>query len=111
MSFLFSKPKIKEVSPAEAQHRLQERTAIIVDVREKREWHEGHIPDAKHVSLGKLQTRMHEIPRASAIFFVYRSGNRSTTATKALPQAGRSNAGSLTGRMQAWKQAGAPVRR
>lgn len=111
MSFLFSKPKIKEVTPVEAQQRLQERTAIIVDVRENREWQGGHIQGAKHIPLGDLQRRSQEILSAPDVIFVCHSGNRSASAAKAFEAAGHSNVASLAGGMSAWQRAGLPVKR
>ncbi|GAC1472808.1 MAG: rhodanese-like domain-containing protein [Chloroflexota bacterium] len=111
MSFLFSKPKIKEVSPAEAQHRLQERTAIIVDVREKREWQGGHIQGARHIPLGDLQKRSQEILSAPDVIFVCASGGRSASAAKAFEKEGHENVSSLEGGMGAWQRAGLPVKR
>ncbi len=111
MSFLFSKPKVKEVTPTEAQQRLQDGKAIIVDVREKDEWQGGHIPGARHIPLGDLQKRSPEILSAPDVVFVCRSGNRSATAAKAFEKAGHANVSSLAGGMGAWQRGGLPVKR
>lgn len=111
MSFLFSKPKVKEISPTEAQRRQQEKTAIIVDVREKDEWQGGHIPEARHIPLGELQRQSQEILSAPNVIFVCRSGNRSATAAKVFEAAGHPSVFSLTGGMGAWQRAGLPIKR
>src|SRR5579859_3114018 len=111
MSFLLSKSKVKEVTPAEAQQRLGEGAAIIVDVREKDEWRGGHIPGAKHIPLGDLQKRSSEILSAPDVVFVCRSGNRSATAAKAFEKTGHPSVSSLAGGMEAWQRTGLPVKR
>jgi len=111
MSFLFFKPKVKEVTAAEARQRLQERKAVIVDVREKREWQGGHIQGAKHIPLDELQKRAQEIVSAPDVIFVCASGNRSASAAKAFEATGHTNVASLAGGMSAWQRAGLPVKR
>lgn len=44
----------------EAKQRIAE-GALVIDVREKSEWDQGHLPMAKHVPLGEVQTRTQEI--------------------------------------------------
>jgi rhodanese-related sulfurtransferase len=53
---LFNKPSIEEVSAEEAKAK-QKAGAVIVDVRESHEWHEGYIPGAKLIPLGILAIR------------------------------------------------------
>lgn len=111
MSFLFSKPKVKEITPAEAQRRYQEKKAVIVDVREKDEWQGGHIQGARHVPLGDLQRRAAEVMSAPEVIFVCQSGGRSASAAQAFEAAGHPNVSSLAGGMGAWRRAGLPVKR
>lgn len=111
MKFLFSKPKVKEIAPVEAQRRQTEQAAIIVDVREKDEWRGGHIPGSRHIPLGDLQQRAQEILSAPDVIFVCRSGNRSATAAKTFEGAGHPSVSSLAGGIGAWQRAGLPVKR
>lgn len=111
MKFSFSKPKVTQIEPTEAQQRLTARTAVIVDVREPNEWADGHIPGATHIPLGDLQARAGEIASAPEVIFVCWSGARSATAARALEQRGHATVASLAGGMQAWQRAGLPVKR
>lgn len=111
MSFLFPKPKVKEITAAEARRRQEEKTAVIVDVRELDEWQGGHIQGARHIPLGDLQQRAQEILSLPEVIFVCRSGGRSTSATRAFEAAGHPRVASLTGGMQAWEREGLPVKR
>src|SRR5438094_8184252 len=47
-----AKKKITEISPTEAAAKSKSGEAVIVDVREKDEWDQEHIPDATHMSRG-----------------------------------------------------------
>ncbi len=82
--------------------------AVIVDVREQKEWDAGHAPDAVHIPLGQLSQRLAELPRDRRIVAVCRSGGRSSTAVKALRGAGV-EAENLDGGMNAWQRAGLPL--
>ena len=83
-------------------------TATILDVREDCEVAEGMIPDALHIPMGQLQTRLGELNPNEPIIVVCRSGNRSAHVADALNAAGFS-ADTMTGGMIAWSGAGLPT--
>lgn len=59
--------------------------AIILDVRTKREWDQGHIKNSIHIPLDQLRERLPEIKRLNKpIITVCESGVRSVKATKFL---------------------------
>jgi hypothetical protein len=45
-----AKKNIREISPQDAAAKSQSDEAVIIDVREKDEWDEEHIPNATHLS-------------------------------------------------------------
>src|SRR5205814_9256714 len=55
-----AKKKITEISPTEAAGKTKSSDAVIVDVREKAEWDEEHIPDAVHMSRGMLELEVED---------------------------------------------------
>lgn len=69
---------------------------------------EPDAPEAKHIPLGELETRLDEIPAGRPIVAVCRSGRRSALATNTLVHSGY-QATNLTGGMTAWAAAGLPV--
>lgn len=81
--------------------------AVLVDVREPREWRAGHAPQARHVPLGDLSRMAGQLPD-QRLLMVCRSGNRSGKATEVLAAAGRDVA-NVEGGMKAWAAAGLPV--
>jgi rhodanese-related sulfurtransferase len=97
------------IDPREAKGRQDAGSAVVVDVREEREWRSGHIPHARHIPLGQLLAHILELLAEPELIFVCRSGNRSASATRALVKAGHPNALNMTGGMIAWKGAQLPV--
>ena len=82
--------------------------AVLLDVREQREWDAGHAPHTVHIPLGELSEATAWMSRQRRVVVVCRSGRRSAFATAAL-RAGGVDAPNLTGGMQAWRDAGAEL--
>jgi molybdopterin/thiamine biosynthesis adenylyltransferase/rhodanese-related sulfurtransferase len=105
------KSKIDEVDPA-AVHEQMNNGATIVDVRETEEFAQGHIPGAKHVPRGYLESRIEgAVPdRASHVILYCASGNRSAYAARTLIEdLGYENVESMTGGITLWKDRGYEV--
>ena len=70
--------------------RLFNDDALVLDVREDKEYAAGHIPKAKHIPLGQLGGRMKELDKFKdkPILVTCRSGNRSAHACRMLKKAG-----------------------
>ena len=88
--------------------RAQSEGAVVLDVREDDEWAAGHAPDATHIPLGELPTRVGELDRDLPVLAMCRSGNRSRTAAAQLAAAGFDVA-NVVGGMKAWHSAGLPT--
>ena len=85
--------------------------AVLLDVREPHEWEAGHAPNAVHVPMGELGSRLADLPAVEAdekLYIVCRGGGRSSRATEALGQAGYP-AVNVAGGMTAWSLAGKPM--
>ena len=84
--------------------------AVIVDVREANEWAAGHAPNAVHIPLGDLPSRLADLPDTDAgtVAVTCRSGGRSSRAVAWLTQQGYDVA-NLDGGMKAWQSAGKPL--
>jgi molybdopterin/thiamine biosynthesis adenylyltransferase/rhodanese-related sulfurtransferase len=85
--------------------------AVFLDVRERDEWDEGHIPGAVHVPRGYLESRVEGlVPDRGAKVVVYcAAGNRSAFATKSLNELGYENVVNLQGGFTDWKRNGYPT--
>lgn len=82
--------------------------AVILDVREDNEWSAGHATGASHIPLGQLEGRLAEVPKASPLYVICRSGGRSMQAANLLAEKGH-EVTNVTGGTQAWAQAGKPM--
>jgi rhodanese-related sulfurtransferase len=102
-----AKKRITEISPADAAAKSQSGEAIIVDVREKDEWDEGHIPGAIHMSRGTIELDIEEkVPDTNAMIVCHcGGGGRSALAAQSLQKMGYKNVHSMAGGFKAWKAA------
>lgn len=82
--------------------------ALVVDVRERGEYAQVHIPGAVLIPMGQLTTRLGELDKTSPVYVVCASGNRSRAMTDLLRASGF-DAYSVTGGTQAWVASGRAV--
>ncbi|MBS5949919.1 MAG: FAD-dependent oxidoreductase [Clostridium sp.] len=76
---------------------LAEDNAYIVDVREVREFENGHIKGAKNIPLSEFRDRVNEIPKDVPVYLHCRTGQRSYNATLVLQNLGYNNVYNITG--------------
>lgn len=81
---------------------------MLLDVREDEEWVAGHAPDAVHVPMSQLAARLDEVPDASPIYVICRSGGRSERVTHYLNGNGW-EALNVVGGMSDWAARGLPL--
>src|SRR5436190_19992355 len=106
-----AKKHITEISPQDAATKLNSGEAIIVvDVRDKDEWDEGHIPGATHLSRGTIELDIEEkVPDPNAMIICHcGGGGRSALAAESLQKMRYKNGRSMAGGFKAWKAAGLP---
>lgn len=102
---------VSSLGAREAAELAKRERALFVDVREDREWRSGHVPAARHVPLGEIESRLAEIPRDRPVIVLCASGVRSRAAARTLARNGYQNVKNLRGGMMAWRGAGLPVQR
>ncbi|XEC97200.1 rhodanese-like domain-containing protein [Paenibacillus tarimensis] len=83
---------VPEWTPQEVEQKLLSGEKLnLVDVREREEWVEGHIAEARLIPLSELQDRLDELNgEDKPLVMVCRSGNRSGKACDYLQQLGYS---------------------
>jgi molybdopterin/thiamine biosynthesis adenylyltransferase/rhodanese-related sulfurtransferase len=107
--------QVDEVDPSEVRGAVQNGNGsapLLVDVRESTEWDAGHIPGAKHVPRGYLESRIEGIvgDRSQPIVLYCASGQRSALAAHTLKDLlGYENVASMTGGITLWKDRGYAV--
>jgi glyoxylase-like metal-dependent hydrolase (beta-lactamase superfamily II)/rhodanese-related sulfurtransferase len=85
---------------------------IVLDVRERDAFEEGHVPGARLLPRGQLELRVNqELTDPTRRILVYcEFGRISTLATATLRQMGFRGAVALDGGMKAWREAGLPLK-
>src|SRR6516225_5324665 len=106
------KTRIREIDVHEVKRRMEAGERFyLVDVREEKEWAQGHLPGAIHLSKGVIERDIEKtIPDPAATIVLYCGGGfRSALVADSLRQMGYSNVRSLVGGWRGWCDAGYPV--
>jgi molybdopterin/thiamine biosynthesis adenylyltransferase/rhodanese-related sulfurtransferase len=107
-----AKGQIDEIA-VERAHELYDADAppLFLDVREREEWDEGHLPGAVHIPRGWLESRIEQSApdRAQPIVIYCAFGSRSAFAAKTLEELGYQDVASLAGGINDWKRHGYPL--
>ena len=101
----WSTPQVNEAMAHQHEAGRENQEIVLVDVREKLEWNEGHIPGAIHVPRGYLELQVEEaVPDKDKTVVLYCAGGvRSLMAGATLQQMGYKNVVSMAGGFGAWK--------
>jgi rhodanese-related sulfurtransferase len=99
------------VGTLEATMLINQKDAVVVDVREPGEFAQSHILNARNVPLGELAARIKELERFKdkPLIVSCATGNRSGSAAALLRKQGFSSVVNLSGGLAAWQQAGLPT--
>ena len=108
-----AKQNITEISAAEARTQAEAGNAILIDVREEGDWHEGRAQGARHLSRGEIELEIEEqIPDVTTPIICYcGGGSRSALVAESLQKMGYENVLSMAGGLRSWKEAGLPTER
>jgi molybdopterin/thiamine biosynthesis adenylyltransferase/rhodanese-related sulfurtransferase len=105
--------EITEVTPQGLQGRLEAGEEVtIVDIRERDEFAQGHLPGAVFIPRGflELQIEQVEYDREKPVVLYCAGGVRSALAARNLKEMGYENVESLIGGFNGWKNAGLPFK-
>ncbi len=108
-----AKSEIEEITVNEVKRRIDNEEAVtLIDIRERDEWVQGHIPDAAFVPRGylELQIEQHQTDRSQPLVIYCAGGVRSAFAARNLQEMGYTNVYSLIGGFGGWKNAGLPFK-
>lgn len=101
----------KEVTAVDAVTLMNRENAVYIDVREDKEYAEGHLLDSIHIPLGQLVERVAEIDahKQQPVIVGCRSGNRSAMGCARLRREGFEQVYNLKGGILAWQSASLPL--
>jgi molybdopterin/thiamine biosynthesis adenylyltransferase/rhodanese-related sulfurtransferase len=106
------KAEIDEVDAQTARELLDgSEPPLLVDVRRRDEWDEGHIPGAIHIPRGSLESRIEKAApdREQPVVVYCSAGERSAFAARTLGELGYEDVTSLAGGFTDWKRNGFPT--
>ncbi len=100
-----------EVGTLEAVQLINQKNAVILDVREATEYSGGRIANAKQIPLSQLASKLKELEKfkEKPIIVACRAGMRSAGAVKVLKQNAFNQVYQLKGGLTAWQQANLPL--
>ena len=99
------------VGPQQAVMLINRKNAVVVDVRDKKEFESGHIVDSINIPLSKLKQRMTELKKHkdNPLVVVCKLGQHSGEAAKLLMEAGHAEVFKLSGGLTEWKAQSLPL--
>jgi len=100
---------MKGISPSEAKRLLDEKNALLVDIREPTEFAAAHIEGARLEPVSVLASLPPAPDKERIAIFHCRSGGRTKTHAQALENRGFATAYYMEGGLAAWEAAGLPV--
>ena len=100
-----------EVGTLEAVQLINQKNAVILDVREATEYSGGRIANAKQIPLSQLALKLKDLEKfkEKPIIVACRAGLRSAGACKLLKQNAFNQVYQLKGGLTAWQQANLPL--
>ncbi|MEM9380702.1 MAG: MBL fold metallo-hydrolase [Planctomycetota bacterium] len=98
---------VQRVTAVELADRLGGADApLLLDVRTRGEWDDGHVEGSLNIPLGELRERIEEIPRDRAVAVMCKSGYRSSIATSLLLRESFTDLHDAVGGFDAWQASG-----
>jgi rhodanese-related sulfurtransferase len=101
----------KRGSPQDVTMLINRGKATILDVRDAKDYADGHLPDAKNIPLADLDKRLSELDKLKnrSVIVVGKTDARASAAATKLGKAGFADVVNLEGGIAAWQKAGLPL--
>jgi rhodanese-related sulfurtransferase len=99
------------ISTLQATLLINQKNAVVLDVRDATEYASGHVISSRNIPLGELDARAAELEKykAKPVIVICDTGNRSGKAAAALRRLGVKEVFNLSGGIGAWRQSGLPL--
>jgi len=107
----YKKNSASGVIPQKAIMLINREGAIVVDVREKKEFDAGHVVDSINIPSTKLKQRITELKKYTQkpIIVVCKLGQHSGEAAKVIQEAGHQDVFKLSGGITEWRAQSLPL--
>ena len=99
------------VDTHQATFMMKREDALVLDVRDTKDYASGHIVNAKNIPLAQLESRLRDLEKHKnkPVIVHCNTGSASNNAIAVLRQHGFEKVYSLAGGMAAWREAGLPL--
>jgi rhodanese-related sulfurtransferase len=101
----------KTVTSQRLTHLLNNEDGLVLDVRESKEYRDGHITGSKNIPFSKLKEGLADLEsfKDKPVVIVCKMGQHAGAAGKILNAAGFANVQRLSGGITTWKSDGLPL--
>lgn len=101
------------VSPTEFAHKVEEEKGQLIDVRTPGEYKSGYIDGAVNIHLydKDFEQRIDKLDKEETVYVYCKAGGRSAEAVEIMHEKGFKHIVELDGGMDAWNEAGEPVKK
>jgi rhodanese-related sulfurtransferase len=103
--------KVREIGALSATQLINRQNAVLLDLREGKDYAAGHLPNAVHIPLSQLSSRGGELSKLTSrpLIAYCDRGPKSRGAGSALSKLGFAEVYTLRGGVRAWIDAGLPI--
>jgi rhodanese-related sulfurtransferase len=104
--------RVELINPAAFEQKMAENEGQVIDVRTPKEFNAGHIDSAvnMHVYDKDFEQRVDKLEKDKPVYVYCKVGGRSAEAVEILKAKGFTEIVELEGGMDAWNEAGKPVK-
>lgn len=99
------------ISANEVVQQINQRQAILIDIRKAESYKAGHIPQARNIPAEDLITKTEKIAKDKPIIVVCDTGRNAQRSVADLRKQGFTDVSVLEGGLVAWAQAGLPTKK
>lgn len=99
------------ISANEVVQQINQRQAILIDIRKAESYKAGHIPQARNIPAEDLVTKTEKIAKDKPIIVVCDTGRNAQRSVADLRKQGFTDVSVLEGGLVAWAQAGLPTKK
>jgi rhodanese-related sulfurtransferase len=101
------------LTPVQATLLINRENAQVIDVREADEYAAGHLPESRNIPAARLEERVGELDKLkdTPLILICQTGARSGAACPRLAKLGFAKVSSLGGGLNAWREAGLPLKK
>ena len=102
---------VVDITVNQLSRMVNDDSAVVIDVREAKEFVDGKVPGALHIPLSQLRDRAAELDRFKdrPVIAYDARGQKGPSAAAALARLGFRNLHALHGGFKAWRDAGLPL--